>query len=392
MEALRSQFAETQGELTNKILQVRKLRADHAAALNAWAQQKQSFETKLQELEAEVQRLRQADGISEGREKPALTHANGQSSKRASLVSVLKNEPTSSSPVARDGGDDTVVITRSRMHDIESKFENIRNELAEKNKLCESLQQQLHIRRVSSGSEEDQNITDDRVIERWQHLQDQIRTLSLDRFAGAIRLGLVPDKSKKEFEHLSKHWRTYMTNGDLTCYIFRALIWRYLYTCLLIKYCRVWGREHGDLAAKLGRFFLTKISDAEFEDWRIHTAQLVHKACSPDPAVVDEVIKKILDATTLFATGIDTETLTTSLTEIVTTAAEISTILARSRYSVLMSDRPGSDDTCGFAYQEATMEVKSHLGTKTVVDMMISPCLLKKETDYVVLVKADVIC
>ncbi|KAG4217013.1 hypothetical protein PC116_g34506, partial [Phytophthora cactorum] len=59
MDALRSQLAETQGALTDKIFQVRQLRADHAAAQSAWTQQKQDFEAKLQQLEDEVRRLRQ---------------------------------------------------------------------------------------------------------------------------------------------------------------------------------------------------------------------------------------------------------------------------------------------------------------------------------------------
>ncbi|KAI0849947.1 hypothetical protein F5Y00DRAFT_234276 [Daldinia vernicosa] len=392
MEALRSQLAETQGALTDKILQVRQLRADHAAALNTWAQQKQNFEAKLQQLEDEIRRLRQTDEVSEGSEKLLRNKENGQRAKKVPLASLLDDEPVGDSPVAREGDDETVVITRSRMEEIESKFKNITNELTEKTKLCESLQQQLRVRRSSFDAADARDITDDQVTERWENLRDKIRTLSLDRFNETIQPKLVPDKSKAEFEHLSKHWKTYMTNGDLTCYIFRALIWRYLYTCLLSKYCRVWGKEYGDVATKLGRFFLTKMSETEFEVWRIHTAQLLNKACEPDPAVVEDVTKKILEATTLFATGIDTEALTTSLTEIVTSAAELSTILARSRYMALMADKPGSDRTRGFAYQEATMDVRSHLGTKTVVDMMISPCLLKKEADYVVLVKADVIC
>ncbi|KAF3069005.1 hypothetical protein GL218_08228 [Daldinia childiae] len=392
MEALRSQLAETQGALTDKILQVRQLRADHATALNTWTQQKQDFEAKLQQLEDEIQRLRQTNEASEGNEKLLRSKENGQRAKKVSLASLLDDEPVGNSPVAREGDDETVVITRSRMEDIETKFENITNELTEKTKLCESLQQQLHVRRGSFDAADARDITDDQVMERWENLRDKIRTLSLDRFNETIQPKLVPDKSKVEFEHLSKHWKTYMTNGDLTCYIFRALIWRYLYTCLLSKYCRVWGKEYGDAATKLGRFFVTKITDVEFDVWRIHTAQLLNKACEPDPAVVSDVTQKILEATTLFATGIDTEALTKSLTEIVTLAAEFSTILARSRYLALMADKPGSDRTRGFAYQAATMDVRSHLGTKTIVDMMISPCLLKKEADYVVLVKADVIC
>ncbi|OTB11439.1 hypothetical protein K445DRAFT_322025 [Daldinia sp. EC12] len=392
MDALRSQLAETQGALTDKIFQVRQLRADHVAAQSAWTQQKQDFEAKLQQLEDEVRRLRQVNGTSEGDEKLPFDQGNKQHTRRISLASLLRNESDADNSVGRKGDGETVVVPRSRMQDIESKFKDITKKLTEKTELCESLQRQLQARRGIFDAVDACDVTDDQIIERWEKLRDQIRTLSLDRFNETIQPKLVPEKSKEEFEHLSKHWKSYMTNGNLTSYIFRALIWRYLYTCLLSKYCRVWGKEYGDMATKLGRFLLTNTSEAEFEGWRMHTAQLLNKASQPDPAVVNDVTKKILDATTLFATGIDTEALTNSLAEIVTAAAELSTILARSRYLALMSDKPGSERTRGFAYQEATMQVRSHLGTTTIVDMIISPCLLKKEADYVVLVKADVIC
>ncbi|KAI1479724.1 hypothetical protein F4774DRAFT_114327 [Daldinia eschscholtzii] len=392
MDALRSQLAETQGALTDKIFQVRQLRADHVAAQSAWTQQKQDFEAKLQQLEDEVRRLRQVNGTSEGDEKLPFDQGNKQHTRRISLASLLRNESDADNSVGQKGDGETVVVPRSRMQDIESKFKDITKKLTEKTELCESLQRQLQARRGIFDAVDACDVTDDQIIERWEKLRDQIRTLSLDRFNETIQPKLVPEKSKEEFEHLSKHWKSYMTNGNLTSYIFRALIWRYLYTCLLSKYCRVWGKEYGDMATKLGRFLLTNTSEAEFEGWRMHTAQLLNKASQPDPAVVNDVTKKILDATTLFATGIDTEALTNSLAEIVTAAAELSTILARSRYLALMSDKPGSERTRGFAYQEATMQVRSHLGTTTIVDMIISPCLLKKEADYVVLVKADVIC
>ncbi|KAI1103538.1 hypothetical protein F4804DRAFT_309823 [Jackrogersella minutella] len=381
MESLRKQLAETQGALHEKITQVRDLRANHTAALNTWTQEKLSYEAKLQQLEVEIQQVRQRNNATVG-SGAKLSRILGDGGK--SSVSFLMNE----------GGDDetgTIVITQSQVRDIEAKFKNGLDELAEKTKLCDSLQERLQAQ-GSSVKIPDLNITDDVIVKRWEELRGQIRALSMERFNQTILPKLVPERSRREFEHLSKHWKSYMSNEKLTCYLFRALIWRYLHTCLIKKYWRLWGREHGDGAANLAGFFSSKASESESDNWRVHTARLMHQISAPDPTLVTDVTNKIMDATTLFASGTDTEELKGKLLKIVTTAAELSTILVRSRYLALMSDQPGSDLTCGFQHQAALMDVKGKLSAHSVVDLMISPCLLKKEVDYSVLVKAEVIC
>ena len=172
MEALRNQLAETQGALTEKIHQVRQLRVDHAAAVNAWTQQKQGFEAQLQQLEAEVRRLRKAYEPGGENEKPSSPQGRGN---KFSLISYLEDGATSNTPDAQGGDNDKVVITRSRMQYAESKFKNITNELAQKTELCESLQ-----RKVQHGSNAGDagDITDARVVELWDDLRNKIQDLS----------------------------------------------------------------------------------------------------------------------------------------------------------------------------------------------------------------------
>ncbi|KAI2608267.1 uncharacterized protein GGS25DRAFT_489472 [Hypoxylon fragiforme] len=293
--------------------------------------------------------------------------------------------------------EETFIITRSRMQDIEAKYRNVTSELAERTKLCESLRQTCRLNGVPETAIPPQlpphSPTDEEVVTVWSALREQIRALTLNRFNNVIPVKNVPEKNRREFEYLSTHWRSYMTNGQLTSYIFRALIWRYLDTCLFGKYCRVWGKEPGDAAAKLAGLFSSspKVADVEFQEWRMQTAALFQKACVPDLAVKNEVAGKILEATTNFASGVDTEGLSKAIASIVDTAAGLSAIFASTQFGVLMSDKPGSDLTRGFPHQVATMEIKGKLGS-TGVDMIISPCLLKKEADYTILVKAEVIC
>ncbi|OTA77936.1 hypothetical protein M434DRAFT_38586 [Hypoxylon sp. CO27-5] len=389
MESLRNQLAETQGALHEKIVQVRQLRADQTATLNTWTQEKQVFEAKLHQLEVELQQLRHGNEAAVGSSrKVSRTREDGGENGRNILASILMDGGVITTPMADE---ETVVITRSRMQDVESKFKNVANELAEKTKLCEALQQQLQTQGGSVGIQ-DHDITDEIVITHWEKLRGQIRSVSLQRFNETIRPKLVPEKARREFEHLSMHWKSYLTGEKLTCYIFRALIWRYLHTCVFKKFWRVWGKEYGDTAAKLAGFFTSKASDAEFQDWRTHTARLFQKTCEIDLTLVSDVTNKIFEATSPFATNGDETALKEALSDIVKTAVELGVIFARSQYLALMSDKPGSDLTRGFVFQDATMEVRGKLGVQPIVDLMVSPLLLKKEADYSVLVKAEVIC
>ncbi|KAL7625312.1 hypothetical protein AAE478_004528 [Parahypoxylon ruwenzoriense] len=378
MESLRFQLGETQGALTEKTRQWRQLRADYAAAQAAWTQEKRDLEAKLLRLEVENVELRGSSTAAfKDRADPSLA-TDGEEQK---------------------DGNDTVTITRSRMQDIESRFQKTTNELTEKTKLCETLRQQLLDQRSGLGAWAFPDITDDHVVARWKLLRDRIRELWKERFDKRSRKP-VQEKSRQEFEQLSTHWKSYLTNGTLTTYLFRALVWRYLYTCLFCKYCRAWGKELGDTATRLARVFAPKASEAECQEWRMHTAALLHKACETDAGVLGDVTQNILDAVARFtgasgAADLDRETalgLEKKLSEMVAMAVELSAIFARSRYVALMSDKPGSTLTRGFPLQEATMDVRNKYGSHGFVDMMVSPCLLKKDDDYSVLVKADVIC
>ncbi|KAI1415139.1 hypothetical protein F5Y13DRAFT_156728 [Hypoxylon sp. FL1857] len=391
MESLRKQLGETQEALHEKIVQVRQLRASQSATSNSWTQEKQDLEARLQRLEAELQQLRYAkeDAVGSGA-KTSQTHGDGKKNGTSSLTSMLMDEGV---VMATAGDEDTVVITRSRMRDVEAKFKNVTDELAEKTKMCETLQRQLQ----AQGSNRARiphlpEITDELVVAHWEKLRGQIRSLSLARFNATVQPKLVPERARREFDQLSTHWKSYLTGNKLTCYIFRALIWRYLQTCVFAKTWHLWGKGRGDAAEKLAGLFSSKAPGAEFQEWRTRTAQLLHKTSKTDLALVEDAADKIMKATSPFATGDDEEELKKAILDIVAAAVDLSTIFACSHYSPLMSDKPGSDLTRGFPYQEATMDVRGKLGVQSMVDLMVSPSLLKKEADYSVLVKAEVIC
>ncbi|KAI1075853.1 hypothetical protein F5B20DRAFT_584816 [Whalleya microplaca] len=416
MEPLRKQLADTQEALTAKQVEYRKLRVDHAAAVKTWEvvqqslearirqleaelQVKQGLEARIRQLEAELQRLHQLQSHAEtnGGRRPASdaqAHRGDGTPISTPPGFPVENKPTTST---NGGGDEIVTYNRGYIQDVDVKFKNVTNELAEKNKLCDELQRQLQQLQAQGGSPRaiaQLDLTDDDVIARWAKLRDTICNLSRERFSMKASTKSVKDNPNRlgEFGQLSVRWENYVSDDQMIRYIIRALIWRYLYASLLTRNFHVWGNELEATVGKVAGHISSNVSDAEYQELRMNIAALFYKAGKPDPTVLGGVTTQILEAITPLASGVETTPLKTTVSDIVAMAAEITTIFARSQFSALMSDKPGSDLTRGFKYKEKIMESYVQLGPEAVVDMMVSPCLLKNNGDYSLLRKAVVIC
>ncbi|KAJ8121933.1 hypothetical protein O1611_g9972 [Lasiodiplodia mahajangana] len=363
MESLRKQLADTQGALTERDKKFRKLRDDY-----------KKLEAKIAGLEAENRTLK---GIVNGTTTSPTQNNTGNS---------LKWNGTKEAD-----GDDKVTISGSRMKQAETQFQQMANELAEKNKLCEKLQNKLVLSSLIPVTE----LSEEAVKTRWVQLRDQIRTLSSNYLNKPFSASLVSDNYKHEFGMLSPHWKTYTSTPNLTGYLFRALIWRYLIRYFEVP-CRAWGRDTSMKIAEVAEPMSKKISEQnlqpEFQEWYIRTAALLHKVCPIDKRLIEEITKKIAEATTSQAEGIDPVAFRTSLSSIVTAAAELGAILDRSYFIVLMYDEPGSTHTHGFPCVPELMDTIMKLGSPGVVDLMVTPSLLKRDPKYSVIEKAEVIC
>ncbi|TGJ83903.1 hypothetical protein E0Z10_g4829 [Xylaria hypoxylon] len=384
MESLRAQLAETQGALTDRDKKFRQLKADQ----NSWSQEKSTLEARIARLESENLGLKGTPPTATGESSKPVASAR---SKTQSLENTLTHKGTRNPLTLKDqqdaDGDETVTISRSRMKKAETQFQQMVDEVAEKTKLCESLEARL----AQSSPIPILELSDDEVVTRWNQLREQIRGLSLERLNKTFSAGLVSDKYKDEFKMLSPHWKIYASTQHVTCYLFRALIWRYILRYFDIL-CRAFGRDISKKVGEVAAALSTKISDAEFQEWRIRTATLVDMAYSIDKTLIDETTTKILEAITPLVEETNSVALKTSLRDIVKATAELSTAIDRSRLIVLMHNEPRGSLTHGFPYTEELMDMRAKLGAQGVVDLMITPCLLKKEVEYSVLVKAEVIC
>ncbi|GAP84001.1 hypothetical protein SAMD00023353_0602310 [Rosellinia necatrix] len=385
MESLRSQLAFTQGELTERDTKFRQMKAEHREATKSWLGEKSALEARIARLESE-----KLQGTPPRSDRVGGVVVSPSYNTRSPEISPAHKGVQNLLMIGdlQDGEEDgTVIITHSRMRQAEAQFKKMTDEVAEKTKLCEALEAKLTILSPTLTFE----LTDEQAVARWNQLRAQIRTLSLEYLNKTFSASVVSDKTKDEFKALSPHWKTYTSTATVTSYLFRALIWRYLLRYFVV-FCRACGRDISRKVEELAADLSTKLSDGEYQDWRIRTATLIHKVYPIDKTLIDELTGKLVDAIMPLVADVNSVALKASLRDIVTATAELSGAFDRTRLVVLMHDGPGSIRTHGFPFSEKLMDLRAKLGSQDVVDLMITPILLKKDADYSVLVKAEVTC
>ncbi|KAI0977118.1 hypothetical protein F4678DRAFT_3400 [Xylaria arbuscula] len=361
MESLRSQLASTQGALTERDKKFRELRADQ----KTWLEEKSALEAKVARLEAENLRL-------QGTPRTA-----GDAFKNIFMLSDQQHPDEN----------ETVTVKRSQLKQAERRYDSIAKDVADKTKLCETLQAKLAQLRPIAALE----LSDDEVVIRWNRLREQIKALSLESLSRPFEISKVSSKYASEFKVLSLNWKTYAKTDNVTCYLFRALIWRYLIRFFDIP-CRAFGRDISRKVGEVATALEEKLSDVELQDWRIRTANLVYRAYPIDGSLIDELTEKLLAAISPLVADTTAAALGTSLRDIVGKAAKLSAVFDRSHFVVLMHNQPKSNLTHGFPYVENLMEMRANLTNQGLVDLMITPSLLKNDVDYTVIVKAEVVC
>ncbi|KAI0205070.1 hypothetical protein F4808DRAFT_410412 [Astrocystis sublimbata] len=399
MDSLRAQLAETQGALTERDKKYRQLKAEHLKAAQSRTNEKRDLEAIIARLESENLRLKGA--LPAAPEDPSklasLTHCENYTSRYLSDTKTTGSRLTLKGQQDADG-DDHVTIPHSKIKEVEAQYKRLADEVTVKTKTIKTLETKLA--QVNLTPNPTPNLTpnlaanDEHVVKRWNDLREQIRVLSLDHLNQTFPANLVTDKLKDEFRALSPHWRTYASSSNITCFLFRALIWRYLLRYFKTP-CRSCGREISNKVRETAEILSNKVSDAEYEEWRIRTGTLIHKVYPADNGFLDEVSTQIANAITPLVGDSSTDAvkaLKVSLHDVVETTAELSAIFDRGRFFVLMSNEPKSNLMYGFPYIESLMEMRAKLGAQGMVDLMVTPSLLKREGEYSVLVKAEVIC
>ncbi|KAI0101568.1 hypothetical protein GGR51DRAFT_530144 [Nemania sp. FL0031] len=373
METLRKQLGETQEALTTRDIKFRQLQADFKQATSRWEEQKLALDAEIARLESENRVLK----------------VNTNAPSAAPTLSDTEN-PLKWSGMEGADGDDKVPVSRSWLKETGAQLAKLTDELADKTKLCEELQNKLS----RSSRAPVARVSEEEAKARWNQLRDRIKAFSLEYLNRTFAVNLVSENYKKEFTVLSPHWKSYASEQGLTCYLFRALIWRYLLRYFEVP-CRAWGRDTSRRIVEVAQPLSQNVPAAEFQEfqeWYISTATLVRKCHPIDKNLIEELTTKIAEATMPLAGKLDSRAFKASLRSIVTAAAELSATFDQSHFVVLMHQEPGSTVTHGFPYNQEVMERKGMLGLGGAVDLMVTPCLLKREKDYSVIVKAEVIC
>ncbi|KAI0471606.1 hypothetical protein GGR56DRAFT_677500 [Xylariaceae sp. FL0804] len=316
MQSLRDQLAETQGALTEKLVEFRNLRAEHQEAVRTWARERADFEARLQRFDAENQRLRSAAAATSP--PPQLAAAgprNTTAQQTQQDVEMTSNGGGGAGAAAGAGGggvesrDDaggTITISHRRMRLIEDKYQEMTDQVAEKTRLCEALQRQMReggrmpalplpppppqplsstststsLPSASSPLASSSPLVpagattpsssarlllpptipmldpgDEHVAARYMLLRDRIRSLSLDWLVQDATVASSMSE-REEYSAMTPNWRKYLAAPSLGSYFARALVWRYLQRVFEVL-GRPWGRDASAAAAPLAALLLT---------------------------------------------------------------------------------------------------------------------------------------
>ena len=385
MESLRGQLAETQGALTERDKKFRELRAEQ----KAWLEAKSTLESRIAHLESENASLQKAPPTPGDESSKSLLSMRSASEAHEIYLTHRRTESHLPLKGQQDtDGDETVTIKRSRMEQAEKQFQQLADELAQRNKQCDALTTKLTQLIPTSKLE----LNDNEAVVRWNQLREQIRTLSLEHIVESFLPGLpLSNKSKEEFKMLSPHWKSYTTAPNMGSYLLRALMWRYILRYFEIP-CRSLGRDTSTQMGAIAETLRKNLSDNEYHSWRIRTAALLHKTRSIDTDLIDETVAKVQAAVSPLVRDATSAALEVAIRGIVESTAKLSAAFDLSNFVVLMFNKPGGTLMHSFPYVEELMDMKEKLGGQTAVDLMITPSLLKRGVDYSVMVKAEVIC
>ncbi|KAK8002898.1 hypothetical protein PG989_002617 [Apiospora arundinis] len=299
---------------------------------------------------------------------------------------LLALPPKSVAPAGSTGtnGDgDLIPMTRAQIEYSERKYMKLKED-------SRQLRLQNAVLNAKVAADHPSN---QQIAIQWNHLRDQVRQLSLERFNEVKSPDTLSEEDGRTLENLSIHYRTFLSTDRMPCYLFRSLIWRLLSDHLFLNFSLVWGPEVCDHLSTMGNDLWKpdKISQVEFQGWRMHTARLIYKSYEIDEPTVDIIATKIHDTMVRFASG-DTLKLHGNIREIVRLAAEMSSTFARTKVIPLMTNEPRSALTHGFQCNANTMNEAGQVIKDGKVSLMITPCLLERDgDDYALMVKADVI-
>lgn len=374
--AAAARAAEMEGEMrrmqatSDKIIRQVKNERDHSR--RDAAEKNKKLEAQIQQLEAEIKQLGGTPPVA----SPSSTH-----------VSTVPTTPES----AGKTDDGKVVLTRSMVENGERRYQQLKDELLRKKVENEELS--ARVKDLQPGA---QVLSDNVIVNMWDSLRSAVRQLTLERFNETQPSTIEsPAEDEEMLSHLSANYHTYLTTEQTPCYLFRAMIWRQLYDHLFNDLGLAWGEQVRDAFTEMSNTLnrTGKLPHPQYLDWRVHTGRAINTAFSIDEAVVETITTKIYNVMVRFASDGDTGALKSSIRDIVRLAADMNAVFARTKAIPLMSNQPSSKLTNGFDLNERTMDMKGKLFKDGVVDLMVTPCLLRWDgDDYALLVKADVVC
>ncbi|KAK9769101.1 hypothetical protein SCAR479_02345 [Seiridium cardinale] len=347
-----------------------------------WAKEKAELEARIRGLENENASLREDGSDSDGK--------------------VDKGKIGRLSGFPKTGDDetkgDTVTLPKYEIEEAKQRYNKLVAQLETKRLEYEELTSRLPL-------QDQQRILDieadeTKILQHWQALQAAVRELCKSHLNNPGAQKVEDAVALKELAALSKNSTLYLAVGasNEPHLLFQAAIWRHLHHRFFERATRSWGEVVHQQFKALGLAFQGsgRVTEKDFEAWRIHTGRLLGISLPLDDEAIETQATKMQMALTKFMNGntaVEDVMLWEPLRQIGGIAAELSAIFARSRVLPLMSNHPSNQEPHGFPFHPGTMEKMAQCGHGEIVGMMISPILVNRDQkgEFQLLSKAFVV-
>ncbi|KAH6655029.1 hypothetical protein BKA67DRAFT_675061 [Truncatella angustata] len=352
-------------------------------------------EEKIRSLKSKLKVSQKADWVKENSALEArvrgLEDENDllweRLSKRKKKVNRSKNVNCFDSSTSHDkqGAIATEILPKFTLEAAEKRYSELEAQLEAKQHQCDELSTELA---VMSNSRYflHCSVDDAEVCHQWRMLQMAIDQLCHSHFDQPVRQKVQDKMALKELVALSSDSQSYLI-GAQRCSpstLFQAAIWRHLQHRFFERPWRCLGED----IHRKSKVFSAKLQDKDpseaYSAWRLFTARLLDGSLQINDKTIATQTEKIYAALAKYANPIhevESREIKEKLQSVVRSAARLCSVFATTTAYPLMSNQPGNSDTHGFWFDVDTMIRHSRYSsdsTDTIVDMMITPILIRR--------------
>jgi len=394
MDYLRKQLGDTQSFQHDMLKELRALKVETRKERESWQKERQQLMEKIQLLEKrlvivktqnEVFRAINDRQYDPDTKKPQpvdeeAIHDDAMDEEAEQSPHPAQNRIRGNLPYRLARGPETpylAPVSRPLFDQAPDMHQNTARLVSEVAKVWVLLQPSLFPKRSSPPNVW---VGQDQMKTMWNELVEQIHMLSVKCSSRSVGITSLSDRVRIEFAQLTSHWKDYLGTKEKLTYIVEAFIWRNVLVFFRV-FCYAYGSHVCNQAARMNALLKETIPGTSGAYVRALTAAVIHEAHPIDVRLIRACGDKIWGSLQPFMVEADEEkkAIRQMVTNVVTRAVGLATVVHRSSYEVSMHDKPFGFLMYGFSCNSKWMDIEGTgcqgSGKKEIVGLMVTPCL-----------------